>query len=85
MDFKEFNHNDKMEAICQKLDKELTTMGDKVQFLMLLLTFTTRLALTIGSEALDSRKHKFPADSFVLAYEDLMNAFPVDYEDFIFR
>ena len=82
-DLKEFHHNVKMEAIYQKLNNELPSNDAKVQFLMLLLSFATRLAFTIGNEALNGHhKMKLHMGLFVLAYEDLVTA-PVDYENLI--
>ena len=80
---KEFHQNAKMEAIYHKLNNELTSNDDKVQFLMLLLSFATRLALTIGNEALSGHHtNKLHLGLFVLAYEDLVTA-PVEYENLI--
>ena len=84
-ELKEFNQNDKIGAIFQKLNKALTTNEDKVQFCMLLLilTLANRLALAIGSIALEKQRNaldfhdKFSFESFVLAYKDLDKAFPV--------
>ena len=71
---KEFNRNKEIENIERKIHKQFLTPLDKVQFLWLLLSFCTRLAFTIGSEALEKHhenKKIISMDSFVLAYNAL--------------
>ena len=80
---KKFNNNGKIGVIFHKLNEVLTKTEDKVQFCMLLLTLANRLALAIGSIALEEQRKaldfhdKFSFESFALAYEDLDEAFPV--------
>ena len=52
--------------------EKISKRGKDMQFLLLLLSFCTRLAFTIGSEALEKHyPNKISMDSFVLAYKAL--------------
>ena len=84
-EFKTLSPNNKIE---QEIEAKLKmkAMSDKVQFFMLLFSFATRLAFTIGSNALEKRRNIFgfgqqiATDSFPLAYNQLNTAFPMNYQ-----
>ena len=72
---------DKLHAIFKKFGQNV------VQFFMLLLSFAIRLGYTIGSEELAkaSKGKEIPLDSFVLAYNKLLKAYPVATDVYSFR
>jgi len=67
----------------EQLKSHLATFNEndqgKEQFIMLLLSFATRVAFTMGSEALKKQKwtRKIQMNSFLHAYEKMENAFHV--------
>ena len=85
-DLKEINHNEKIDEVYQKIGKKFTSTDDKVQFVMLLLSFASRLAFTMGSMLLEEQRkllgftNNFPIDAFALAYNKMEKEFHVIYE-----
>ena len=75
---------DKLQAIFHKFGQHEEV---QVQFFMLLLSFAIRLGYTIGSEELAkaSKGKEILLDSFVLAYNKLLNAYPVSNDVYSFR